>query len=64
MADDMAGVENVTEHLCFWNISFGALFYTGNALVGSGFIIPQGYAYSQISYRAMMVVGRAHLLRN
>ena len=59
MAEEMAGIENVTEqHQClFWNISFGALFYTGNVLVGTGFIIPQSYAYSLITYRAIMVLG-------
>ena len=66
MADDemaMAGAENATEHhhhqCLFWNISFGALFHTGNVLVATGFVIPQSYAYSLISYRAVMVIGRA-----
>ena len=52
--------ENVTTlgHEClFWDISFGALFYTGNVLVGIGFVIPQSYAYSLISFRATMVIG-------
>ena len=67
MADDemaMAGAENATEHhhqCLFWNISFGALFHTGNVLVATGFVIPQSYAYSLISYRAVMVIGRARL---
>ena len=47
------------EHQClFWDISFGPLFYTGNALIGAGFVIPQSYAYSLVAYRAVMVVGR------
>ena len=50
---------NATEpgHCLFWNISFGALFHAGNVLVGVGFVIPQSYAYSLISYRAFMVIG-------
>ena len=65
MADDemamAAGAENATEHhqCLFWNISFGALFHTGNVLVATGFVIPQSYAYSLISYRAVMGIGRA-----
>jgi hypothetical protein len=34
-----------------WNISFGALFHVGNVVLGAGFVIPQSYTYSLISYR-------------
>ena len=56
--DEMAENATTLGHEClFWDISFGALFYTGNVLVGIGFVIPQSYAYSLISFRATMVIG-------
>ncbi len=40
-----------------WGVSYGALFHAGNIVLGMGFVIPQSYAYSLISYRAMMLTG-------
>ena len=61
--DEMAENATTLGHEClFWDISFGALFYTGNVLVGIGFVIPQSYAYSLISFRATMVVGGDYVL--
>ena len=61
--DEMAENAAALGHEClFWDISFGALFYTGNVLVGIGFVIPQSYAYSLISFRATMVIGGDKIL--
>ena len=62
--DEMAENATTLGHEClFWDISFGALFYTGNVLVGIGFVIPQSYAYSLISFRATMVIGGYQILQ-
>ena len=41
-----------------WNVTFTAMFHSGNVVLGAGYLIPQSFAISLMTLRGLMTIGK------